>query len=117
MSNSDDLTASFRTLNETVKAGFLTVVSAIGETNQRIDQTNARLDQTNGRVDSLHADMNERLDQTNRRLDALREDMNERFDGVSVYLRSINGSILGHSERIHKLEERVQHLEDQHGST
>jgi len=77
---------------EVMRSGFAQVVDAIGETSKRVDETNKRLDK-------------------------LGTDMNERLDGVGSYLRSINGSVASHAERIYRLEKRVDKIEKKSGNS
>ena len=84
-----------------VRAGF-------GQLSDRLDHTNARLDQTITRLDQT----NVRLDATINMVRDFRKDVSVRFDEVGVYLRSINGSVVQHEQRISALEQRMNKLEE-----
>lgn len=103
-----NLRAGLTDLEGQVRGGLQGLGDCIDATNERIDRTNERLDQTN-----------QRLQQTNERLEQLKEvpnltliklsdfqiEVSRRFDGVGQYLRSINGTLKKHGERLDALED------------
>ncbi len=110
-----NLRAGLTNLEGQVRGGLQGLGDRIDATNERIDRTNERLEQTNQRLEQT----NERLEQTNERLEQLTEvqnltliklsdfqiEVSRRFDGVGQYLRSINGTLKKHGERLDALED------------
>lgn len=109
------LQQELRGLRQDMQAGFQQVTDAVTQTNLRLDQTNDRLDRTNDRLDQTNDRLDQtigRIDQTNNRLDQFMTSVSDKLDGIGHYLRLIDGSFIDHSERISKLESRVDRLED-----
>jgi hypothetical protein len=105
MSDTDRIVDSIQAMHASMIEGFRVLSEGIHGTNGRIDQTNERIDQTN-----------QRLDETILELRTFKRETGERLDGIGNYLRSINGTLLDHSVRIHNLELRVSKLEDKEGA-
>ena len=67
---------------------------------------------TNGRIDSLRSDMTSeigslRSDMTSE-IGSLRSDMNQRFSEVDQRFAEIHGILLGHSDRLARIETRLE---------
>jgi uncharacterized coiled-coil protein SlyX len=77
----------------------------LAETNHRIDESNTRLDQV------VH-----KLDRTSLSVDGLRAEFNKKLDGIGTYVRSINGHIVEHADKIAQLNDRLNDLEKDKGS-
>jgi len=95
-----------------LRSGFAQLIDQARLTNERIDQTNQRLDQTNQRLDQT----NQCLEQTNVKLGEFRAEVSTKLDGIGVYLRSINGNISDHGDRLFKLERRVDDIDKRLGA-
>lgn len=89
---------AFKMLREELRSGFTTLTNEVRSTNQRLDDTNKR------------------LEVTNTELTAFRKDVSKKLDGIGKYLRSINGNVQDHSDRIFKLEQRVDDIEKSLGA-
>ncbi len=100
-----DQNEAFNALRDELRIGFAQLVGEARSTNERIDQTNQRLDQTN-----------QRLEQTNIQLGEFRVEVSTKLDGIGTYLRSINGNIANHADRLYKLERRVDDIDKRLGA-
>jgi len=117
---------AFNALRDEIRTGFGLLIDQARLTNEKIDLTNHRVDQTNQRIDQT----NQRLDQTNQKLDHSIQRLDQtiielkdfkvevltKLDGIGAYLRSINGTLANHFDRLFKLEGRVDDIEKRLGA-
>ncbi len=108
-----------KTLTKELRDGFALLAGKIDQTNSRIDQTNSRIGETNSRLGETNTRLDQaivRLDRTSLNVDLLRAEVNQKLDGVGAYLKSINGHILDHAEKIARLDKRLSDFEKGKGN-
>ncbi len=115
-----------KTLTKELRDGFGMLASRIDQTNAKLDQhsailerNDARLDETNSRIDDTNTRLDQvilRLDRTSLSVDSLRAEVNQKLDGVGSYLRSINGHIVDHADKIARLDKRLNDFETGKGN-
>jgi methyl-accepting chemotaxis protein len=128
-----ELRDGFGLVSDRIDQLGLSLGDRIDQTNARLDQTNARLDQSNAKLEEHSVRLEEmsraigetntrldhaivRLDQTSLSVELLRAEVNQKLDGVGAYLRSINGHILDHADKIARLDKRLNDFETGKGN-
>lgn len=105
-----DMNEGFASVRQEMNEGFTAVRQDMNE-----ELTAVRQDMNTGFA-SVNRQMSEGFGPIKQDTSSFKQEMVTRLDGIGGYLRSINGTLVDHGQRINNLEQRVTKLEGEQGA-